>query len=147
MATPSKTAEVTAELTQRESYEFTCTFPGTSLPALELDESEPTGKGRGPNPVRMLSAAIGHCLSSTLYNSLVRAHVPSTPIRTRVAAEVGRNARGRLRVLALQVRIEAAPLQDSDRERFDRCVAIFEDYCTVTGAVREGMRISTEVAP
>jgi organic hydroperoxide reductase OsmC/OhrA len=90
---------------------------------------------------------VGHCLGSTLFNTLERAHVRATPIRTTVTITFGRNAAGRKRVVGLEARIQCAPLDEADRERFARCVAIFEDYCTVTGSVREGIRVGTQVRP
>ncbi len=132
---------------QVERYRFEVSYPGTNLRALTVDEPPPVGGGAGPDPALALAGAVGHCLSSTLFNSLERSRVRATPIRTAVTLTFGRNERGRKRVSALEVRIECAPQDESDRERFDRCVAIFEDYCTVTGSVREGIRVRTEVRP
>ncbi len=147
MASPPSAPEVQVELEQVERYEYTGTFPGTPFPAVRVDEPAPMGQDRGPNPTRALALAVGHCMSSTLVNTLERAHVPAEPIRTRVSVEVGRNARGRLRVLALGVKIETAPLRPEDRDRFEHCVAIFEEFCTVSGAVREGIRVTAAVGP
>ncbi len=136
-----------AELEQVDKYEFSLHYPGHPYGPVMVDEPPPIGGDRGPSPTQALAAAVGHCLSSTLYNSLARAHVPAKPLRTTVRAEVGRNAKGRLRVLRLEVAIETEPLHEEDRERFDHAVAIFEDYCTVSGAIREGIRIESGVRP
>ncbi|EQD39993.1 OsmC family protein, partial [mine drainage metagenome] len=133
----------TVELSQVERYRFEATFPGTPYGALRVDEPSPMGGDDGPNPGRMLAVAVGHCLSSTLVNSLERAHVRAAPIRTRVEVEVGRNDRGRLRVRSLSVALATHPLDEADRPRFDHCVEIFEDFCTVSGAVRDGVPIAT----
>jgi len=135
------------DLAQVERYEFTVEFPATSLPQLTVDEPAPVGRGAGPDPVRTLAMAIGHCMSSTFFHSLDRARVPVGPIRTRVLATVGPNERGRRRVQGLRVEIRAQPLHEEDRPRFDQCVAIFADYCTVSGAVREGIPIASDVRP
>lgn len=136
-----------AELEQVERYEFTVRFPSSPHPPLAVDEPAPTGTNRGPNPTQVLAAAVGHCMSSTLFSTLERAHVPATPFHTTVRVTVGRNANGRRRVLGMDVTIEAAPLNEGDRDRFEHCVSIFEDFCTVSGAVREGVKISSEVRP
>lgn len=130
---------------QVERYRFEVRYPETDLRALTVDEPAPVGTGAGPGPALALAGAIGHCLGSTLFNSLERAHVPATPIRTAVTVSFGRNARGRKRVVGLDVTIDCAPKDEADRSRFDRCVAIFEDYCTVTGAVREGIPVRATV--
>ena len=135
------------EVDQVDRYRFEVSYPESSLPPLTVDEPPPVGGGTGPDPASALAAAVGHCLGSTLFNTLERSHVPATPIRTAVTITFGRNGAGRKRVVALDARIECAPLNESDRERFDRSVAIFEEYCTVTGSVREGIRVLTHVCP
>ncbi len=147
MATPSPSLELVADAEQVERYEFLVRFPGAAYPPLPVDEPPPTGGDRGPNPVRVLAASVGHCMSSTLVNTLERAKVPVTSVTAAVRVQVGRNVKGRLRVLALDVAIETSPLHEEDRERFEHCVAIFQDYCTVSGAVREGIPISSRVGP
>lgn len=137
---------VPVELRQIERYRFETTFPGTTLGSLAVDEESPLGGGSGPNPGRLLAVAVGHCLGSTLFNCLERAHVPAAPIRTRVEVETGRNPQGRLRVRAISVTLATAPLNEADRPRFDHCVEIFEQFCTVSGAVRDGIPIATQVA-
>jgi uncharacterized OsmC-like protein len=134
-----------AELEQIERYEFRVQFPGSPYGPLLVDEAPPTGSAKGPYPIESLAMAVGHCMSSTLFNTLERAHIPASPLHTTVRVEVGRNEKGRLRVRRLGVEIQTAPQNESDRERFDHCVEIFADYCTVSGAVREGIPIESSV--
>jgi uncharacterized OsmC-like protein len=136
-----------AQVDQVDGYRFRVSYPGSSVPPFEADEGPPLSRGQGPDPVLLLAAAIGHCLSATLVNTLARARVPATPIRTSVEVVLGRNEKGRKRVRAMEIRIECAPLHEEDRPRFDRSVEVFEDYCTVTGAVREGVKVQTVVSP
>lgn len=138
-------SEVKVEQVSR--YRFEVSYPGTPLRPITVDEGPPVGGGAGPDPVQALAGAVGHCLSATLFSTLERSRVRTTPIRTTVTVRFGRNANGRKRVARLEARVECAPLEEGDRERFDRCVAIFEDYCTVTGSVREGVDVRTEVQP
>lgn len=138
---------VLVEVDQVDRYRFEVTYPDTSLPPLTVDEPVPLGGGSGPDPGRALAGPVGHCLSTTLFNTLERSRVRVTPIRTTVTLTFGRNGAGRKRVVGLEARIECAPLDESDRDRFNRCVAIFEDYCTVTGSVRQGIPVRTEIRP
>jgi organic hydroperoxide reductase OsmC/OhrA len=140
-------ADARTELVQVERYEFTVSFAEAKFPGLTVDEPEPTGGDRGPNPVQSLAMAVGHCMSSTLVSTLDRAHVRVTPLHTTVRATVGVNDRGRRRVRALSVEIRTAPVDEADRSRFDHCVEIFADFCTVSGAVREGVAIQHHVGP
>ncbi|MCI4372751.1 MAG: OsmC family protein [Thermoplasmata archaeon] len=134
-------------LEQVEKYRFEVRFPEQPFVPLIVDEPPPVGGGAGPSPVQSLAMAVGHCMSSTLVSTLERAHVAVSPLRTVVSVEVGRNEKGRLRVRHLSLEIQTAPVRAEDRERFDHCVAIFEDFCTVSGAVREGIPIQTKVGP
>jgi uncharacterized OsmC-like protein len=136
-----------ADLAQVEKYRFTIEFAQAPFPGLTLDEPPPVGHDAGPNPVQSLVMAVGHCMSSTLVNTLERARVPVTAIRTTVTATIGTNARGRRRVRELHVEIHTQPRDEADRSRFDQCVEIFADYCTVSGAVREGVKIDSRVLP
>jgi uncharacterized OsmC-like protein len=136
-----------ADLAQVERYEFTIEFADAPFPGLTLDEPPPVGGDAGPNPVQSLVMAVGHCMSSTLFNTLSRARVAAAPIRTTVTATIGTNEKGRRRVRELRVQLHTRPLNEADRAQFDRCVEIFADYCTVSGAVREGVTIDQSVTP
>jgi uncharacterized OsmC-like protein len=135
------------DLTQVEKYRFTIEFAQAPFPGLTLDEPPPAGGDAGPNPTQSLAMAVGHCMSSTLVNTLSRARIAVTPLTTTVTATIGPNAQGRRRVRELHVEIRTRPLNEADREQFDRCVEIFADYCTVSGAVREGVAIDHKVTP
>ncbi|MCI4321084.1 MAG: OsmC family protein [Thermoplasmata archaeon] len=134
-----------AELDQIERYRFSVTFPGAPYGPLVVDEPPPVGGDAGPSPAHALATAVGHCLSSTFFNTLERAHVRTGALRTTVDVEMGPNARGRRRVRRMTVEIHTQLLDEGDREGFNRCVEIFEDYCPVSGAVREGVTIDARV--
>ena len=135
------------ELEQVENYRFTVSFGGAPFPAITVDEPPPVGGDQGPNPVQVLAMAVGHCMSTTLLSTLQRARVAVTPLHTTVRATVGVDPRGRRRVRKLQVEIATQPADEADRSRFDRCVEVFPDYCTVSAAVRDGIPIDHRVGP
>ena len=66
------------------------------------------------------------------------------PIQCTVTAEVGRNADNRLRVLNMTARIQMG-VAASALEQVDHVLAQFEEFCTVTQSVRQGIPISVEV--
>jgi uncharacterized OsmC-like protein len=140
-------ADSRTELEQVEKYQFTVRFAEAPFPGLTVDEPPPIGADHGPNPVQSLAMAVGHCMSSTLVNTLERARVRVAPLRTTVSAVVGVNAHGRRRVQHLTVSITTRPLDEADRARFEQCVQIFPDFCTVSGAVRDGIPIEHSVVP
>ncbi len=57
---------VLTKLELLEGYKFKFGFDMEGVPSLVVDEIKPIGEGSGPNPSRLLSTAVGHCLSSSL---------------------------------------------------------------------------------
>jgi len=131
------------ELTQRHDYRFDVQFGGDA-PVLTTDEPAPLGAGLGPSPVQLLAAAVGNCLSDSLLFALRKFKQVPEPIRCTVQAEIGRNTDNRLRVLkmtaVLTLGVPAAQL-----EHLDRVLETFEQYCTVTQSVGQGIAIDTQV--
>jgi uncharacterized OsmC-like protein len=135
-----------ATLALRDGYHFNVRFDGEPLARLEVDEPPPLGQGEGPNPARMLATAVGHCLGSSLLFCLRKARVTVGGLTVRVDGSFVRNQRGRLRLGALQVRLEPV-LGPEEWERARRCVELFEDYCIVTESVRGGLPVAVSVEP
>jgi organic hydroperoxide reductase OsmC/OhrA len=124
-----------------EGYKFRVEFDVDDMPNLIVDELKPIGQGSGPNPTRLLSAAVGNCLSSSLLYCLSKARVRAKNLETTVKTEIGTNEEGRLRVKNLDVQIHLE-VEDEDKVRVPRCLEIFENYCTVTPSVRKGIEVN-----
>jgi len=135
---------ITLTLTQESAFAFRVEFEGTAVPALLVDETPPAGGGTGPDPTRMLAAAIGHCLSSSLFFALTKFRNTPGRIVTRVTAEHVRNEHRRLRIGRVAVEI-ALPEGSSEYAQIDRILAEFEDFCTVTESVRRGVTVAVSV--
>ena len=111
---------------------------------LVMDEPPPLGEGSGPTAARVLAAAVGDCLSASLLLCLNKARIPVEGFETEVEADLARNADGRLRIA--EIRVALAPgVAAADRERMQRCLGLFEDYCIVTESVRRGIDVLVEV--
>jgi len=128
-----------------QGYQFNVEFDIEGMPELLLDEQKPTGQNAGPNPTRLLSAAIGHCLSSSLIYCLLKARVRINNIETTVSTNTTRNKEGYLRVEGINVQINL-DVAEEDKSRIPRCKEIFENYCTVTQSVRKGIEVNVNVA-
>lgn len=129
---------------QEEGYRFRVGFDEPSMPALITDEPAPLGKGAGPNPGRLLAAAIGNCLAASLLFCLEKAHVNVRGVDAVVDMTIGRNEQGRLRVRSVTVRV-APTVAPEDRERMGRCLELFESFCTVTESIRQGIDVKVNV--
>lgn len=137
-------SEFTLEMEQTEDYAFRVRFDKEGFAPLTMDESAPIGKGSGPDASRMLAAAVGHCLSASLLFCLHKSRVGAGPIRTRVRVQHGRNERGRLRLVKIEVEIDPQ-ISEAERQTAQRCREIFEDYCVVTQSVRHGIPVEVTV--
>ncbi|MBX3599365.1 MAG: OsmC family protein [Rubrivivax sp.] len=134
---------VTVRLQQAQDYQFDVHF-GPGLAPLRADEPPPLGQGAGPTPVQLLAAAVGNCLSDSLLFALRKFKQRPEPIATEVTAEVGRNAEGRLRVLALRATITlGVPAEQLDH--LARVLGSFETYCTVTQSIAGAIPVSVAV--
>lgn len=132
-------------LRQIDAYRFEVRPDRPEGWAVEADEPPPLGRDAGPNAARLLAAAVGHCLSASLFFCLQKARVAVEAIETDVTATIRRNERGRWRVAALDVRVHACGVPPEQAEALERCVGIFEDYCIVTASVRQGIPVSVQV--
>ena len=126
-------------------YEFEAIFPDTdSEPAILFDEPEPLGEGHGPNAVAVLAAAVGDCLAASFAFCLRKARVEPVDLTAAVVARVARNEQGRFRVSGINVEL-TPEVHERDQNRLDRCERLFEDFCTVTESVRQGIPVNVKV--
>ena len=134
---------VTANLKQDRDFRFAIEF-GEGMPVVYGDEPPPLGKGTGPSPSQLLAAAVGNCLSDSLLFALRKFKQKPEPIQTTATATVGRNAENRLRVLGINVKLTLGAPRAS-LEHLDRALGQFEEFCTVSQSVRQGIPVSVEV--
>ena len=127
-----------------EGYKFRAEFDLEGIPSFLMDEPKPVGEGSGPSSTQLLSAAIGHCLSSSLVYCLRKARIGIRNMETTVKLATSRNEEGRLRVGNIDVQIDL-DVDEEDRACINRCVEVFENYCTVTQSVRKGIQVNVKV--
>ena len=132
------------ELELISGYEFRVRFDKDSIADLKTDLGAPLGQAAGPNPEHLLNAAIANCLSASLVFALSKFKNKVQSVRATASAKVGRNAENRMRVESVQVNI-ALPGEAGDYAMLDRVLSQFENYCTVTESVREGIAVDLTV--
>lgn len=130
-------------ITRQSGYQFLVDF-GPGMAALEVDEPAPLGKGEGPSPDQILMVAVANCMCAGLTYSLNKFKQDPGPLSATVAATVIRNEVNRLRIDALKVEITLGA-QWSAMPLLDRALAQFEEYCTVSRSVREGIRVDVGI--
>lgn len=136
---------VSVSLEQVSGYEFRVRFEESAIPDMSTDLSAPLGHDAGPNPERMLTAAVANCLSASLLFALSKFRIiPGGKLRATATSETARNAEKRMRVANISVKLELPGLA-ADYESLDRVLSQFESFCTVTESVRAGVAVSIAV--
>ncbi|WP_114241342.1 OsmC family protein [Dyella sp. C9] len=142
MSEAEQTIGITLE--QVADYEFRVRFDETSIPDLTTDEGAPLGRGAGPNPSRLLAAAVANCLSASLLFALRKYKNTPGPLAATAKATLARNEQGRWRVSHIGVDLQLADKAEL-LEHLDRVLAQFEDFCIVTQSVRQGIKVDVNV--
>lgn len=140
----SESQTFAVELEQEQDYRFSVRFDWPAAPDLTLDAGPPLGGGTGPDSERLLAAAVGNCLSASLLFSLRKFKQAPGPMRTRASGTLVRNEKGRLRIGELNVEIRLSGPAGA-LAHVDRSVKQFEDFCTVTSSVRQGIPVKVRV--
>jgi uncharacterized OsmC-like protein len=138
--------KITVNLYQITDYRFEVLF-GEGMPALISDEPTPLGTNLGPSPVQLLCAAVGNCLSDSLLFAFRKYKHAPEPIHCEVQATVGRNEAKRVRVLKIEANLRLGlSLEKLEKlEHIESVLSQFEEFCTVTQSVGQGIPIQTNV--
>jgi uncharacterized OsmC-like protein len=140
-AAPVTAFDVTME--QKEAFLFEVAFDDPDHDPVFLDEPAPLGRNAAPNAARMLAAAIGDCLSASLVFCVQKNGVALQGVKTRVHVEIVRNEHRRLRIGRVGVQIVTPP--GADGAALQKCLPTFEDFCTVTASIRQGIAVDVAV--
>jgi uncharacterized OsmC-like protein len=130
-------------LKQEQDFRFAIRFED-GMPAIYGDEPPPLGKGTGPSPSQLLAAAVGNCLSDSLLFALRKFKQNPEPIQTTATATIDRNAENRLRAMNINVKLTLG-VAGASLAHLDRALEQFEEFCTVSQSVRQGIPVSVEV--
>jgi organic hydroperoxide reductase OsmC/OhrA len=133
-------------LTHLERYQFESQASEDGLVhgvPFRSDEPDPVGDAAAPATPSLLGAALGHCLSASLLEALRHAHLPVLALETDVICAVVPNEQGLPRIDHVDVVIMPTLAEAAARAR--RCEELFEQHCTVTSSVREGIDIRVKV--
>ena len=138
-------SEFSIQVEQIDGYEFKVKFDKDQYAELRLDEPPPLGKDGAPNPARVLAAAIANCLSASLVFCLSRNGLKTEGLRTEAKVQIVRNEQRRLRIGKVDVFLH--PKVAAGTEALVKCLPLFEDFCTVTQSIRDGVDVEVHVEP
>ena len=131
-------------LEQDGDYAFRIRFDETALAPLLADEPAPLGHDAGPNPSRLLLAAVANCMAASLLFALRKFRNTPGPMHARIEATPERNAEGRWRIAHARVELQLAD-PAAAYQQLPRILEQFEEFCVVTQSVRAGIDVQVTV--
>ena len=99
----------------------------------------------GPNPSRMLGMAVLGCLSASFIFCLKKREFTIDDLDGQAEVVIAKNEKGFWRVRHIDVNIKPKIDSPEMRKRADQCRKMFEQYCIVTQAVREGIEVNVNL--
>jgi len=136
--------KVTVRLKQQERYRFSVDFGFEDVGEFLVDEDPPLGKAEGPDPSRLLGAAIAHCMLSSLLYCLDKSRSKVDNLEATANVNFGRNEENRLRINSIDLDIRAK-VPDTEISKIERCKGIFDKFCTVSQSVQKGIPIKFDL--
>lgn len=144
LETSMSSAAPLVRITRQSGYRFVVDFaPG--IAPLTVDEPPPLGEMAGPSPNMMLMAAVANCLSASLSFALLKFKEDPGALEATVQARIERNAQNRLRITRLEVHLKLGRAAH-ELPHVQRALAQFEEFCTVSMSVRQGIAIDVSVS-
>ncbi|MFX1394020.1 MAG: OsmC family protein [Promethearchaeota archaeon] len=99
----------------------------------------------GPNPSRMLGLAVTGCLSASFIFCLKKRDFIIDDLKAEAEITIAKNKKGFWRVKNINVNIKPKINDPETIKRADQCKKMFEQYCIVTQAVREGIDVEVNL--
>ena len=124
---------------REEGYRFRISFSSDKIEDIHMDEPEPLGTGNFPNAGKLLAAAVGNCLCASLTFCLEKSRLDCSNIHAEVTTHAERNENDKIRITSIDVHIFHGV---DDCPKLRHCLDVFEDYCTVSRSVVEGIKVS-----
>ena len=107
------------------------------------DEPEPLGNGEGPNPARMLAAAVVNCLAASLLFAIRKYKGDPGGVHAVIHGDIDR-VQKRWRIINLKAELHLEGDTDKIPE-LDKVLASFEGFCIVTQSVEAGIPVDVTV--
>ncbi len=125
---------------------FKCDLGETKLGDCYIDESNKIkSEMLGPNAAQLLAMAVLGCLSSSYIFCFSKRDFTVKDLDAEAIVTIFRNEKGFVRVKKIDVTINPKIDSPEMRKRAVQCQKMFEQYCTVTASIREGVDVNVNV--
>jgi organic hydroperoxide reductase OsmC/OhrA len=121
-------------------------FPKMESFKLSIDAPpELGGKGKAPNPDRLLAAAVGGCLTLSILLNLQALRLYPKELNTKVKANISPDDKGLSRFKSIDAEITPVFEGAIKKESLKKVLDTFQYFCTVTQSVRNGIPVNVTV--
>ncbi|MHA2183083.1 MAG: OsmC family protein [Promethearchaeota archaeon] len=125
---------------------FKCDLGGIKLGACYIDESHKVeSEMLGPNASHLLAMSILGCLSASYVFCFSKRNFTVKDLEAEAIVTIFRNEKGFVRVKKIDVSINPKIDSPEMRKRAIQCQKMFEQYCTITASVKEGIDVNVNI--
>ena len=125
---------------------FKCDLGDLKLGDCYIDESNKIeSEMLGPNATRLLAMAVLGCLSASYVFCFSKRDFTVKDLEAEAIVTIFRNEKGFVRVKKIDVDINPKIDTPDMRKRAVQCQKMFEQYCTVTASIREGIDVNVNI--
>ena len=139
-------SQVKVKLSLEKDMIFKCDLGDIELKDCIIDETNKNeSEMLGPNASRLLAMAVLGCLNASFIFCLSKRDFTIENLEAEAIVTIFRNEKGFVRIKKIDVNIKPQLDSPEIRKRADICKKMFEQYCTVTASVREGIEVNVDV--
>lgn len=131
-------------LDQQADFKFEVRFDNPAIATLTTDEPAPLGSDQGPNPSRLLGAAVANCLAASLLFAMKKFKNDPSPLHAVATVSLVRNEQNRMRIGAIAVDLQLGVASEKVA-MLERVLGQFEDFCIVTQSIRSAIPVTVRV--
>jgi len=125
---------------------FKCDLGETKLGDCYIDESNKIkSEMLGPNAAQLLAMAILGCLSASYVFCFSKRDFTVKDLDAKAIITISRNEKGFVRVKKIDVTIKPEIDSPEMQKRAVQCQKMFEQYCTITASIREGIDVNVNI--
>jgi len=139
-------SQVKVKLSLEKDMIFKCDLGDLCIKDCIIDETNKIeSEMLGPDASRLLAMAVLGCLSASFIFCFSKRDFTIEDLEAEAIVTIFRNEKGFVRVKKIDVNINPEIKNPEIKKRANQCKKMFEQYCTITASVREGIDINVNV--